>query len=60
MNITKLLTDLRTERDRIDRAIIVLEELAGTPKRKGRPPKAVIEQQVSNAAEDPAESFKTA
>jgi hypothetical protein len=41
MNITKMLTDLRSERDRIDRAIVALQELVGAPKRRGRPPKCI-------------------
>jgi AT hook motif len=40
MDINKMLSDLRTERDQIDEAIIVLERLSlGQGKRRGRPPK---------------------
>jgi hypothetical protein len=39
MHVSKMLLDLRQERDRIDEAIIVLERLAqGRGKRRGRPP----------------------
>jgi hypothetical protein len=39
MNLTKILEDLRREREQIDEAILSLERLAagGTP-RRGRPP----------------------
>jgi hypothetical protein len=40
MDITKMLAELRAERDHIDQAIIVLEHLArGQGKRSGRPSK---------------------
>jgi hypothetical protein len=40
MDINKMLTDLRTERDTISEAILALERLsAGQGKRRGRPPK---------------------
>jgi len=38
-NFTQMLLDLRSERDRVDEAIVVLERLAiGAGKRRGRPP----------------------
>jgi hypothetical protein len=37
MNINKILNELRSEREEIDRAIIALERVGG--KRRGRPPK---------------------
>ncbi len=40
MDINKMLADLRTERDQISEAILVLERLSvGQGKRRGRPPK---------------------
>ena len=41
MDVHKILVELRAERDRIDSAIEVMEELAqgGGGKRRGRPPK---------------------
>jgi hypothetical protein len=39
MDITKMLSDLRQEREQIEEAIITLERLArGRGKRRGRPP----------------------
>jgi hypothetical protein len=39
MDITKMLDELRAERDGVDQAIMVLERLAvGHGKRRGRPP----------------------
>jgi hypothetical protein len=44
MNITKMLAELRAERDQVIEAIIVLERLAvGRGKRRGRPPKWMSE-----------------
>ena len=39
MQIEKMLAELRTERDQIDEAILVMERLAvGRGRRRGRPP----------------------
>jgi len=39
MDVLKMLSDLRRERDQIDEAIVTLERLAqGRGKRRGRPP----------------------
>jgi DNA invertase Pin-like site-specific DNA recombinase len=39
MDVTKMLTDLRLEREQIEEAILSLERLArGRGKRRGRPP----------------------
>lgn len=44
MDINKMLADLRTEREQITEAILVLERLtAGQGKRRGRPPKWMTE-----------------
>lgn len=40
MEITKMIADLRAERENIEQAIIVLERISrGQGKRRGRPPK---------------------
>jgi hypothetical protein len=40
MDITKMLEELRTERERVEQAILVLERIGrGQGKRRGRPPK---------------------
>ena len=40
MDITKMLADLREERERIEQAILVLEQIAsGRSRGRGRPPK---------------------
>jgi hypothetical protein len=40
MNITKMLSELRQEREQIEEAIVVLERIAASgPRRRGRPPK---------------------
>jgi hypothetical protein len=42
MDILKMLSDLRQERDQIDEAIVALERLAqGHGKRRGRPPAGI-------------------
>jgi hypothetical protein len=39
MDVTKILTELRQEREQIEEAIVTLERLAnGRAKRRGRPP----------------------
>jgi hypothetical protein len=44
MDINKMLTELRTEREQISQAIAVLERLnIGQGKRRGRPPKWLTE-----------------
>lgn len=44
MDVTKMLTDLREEREQIEEAIISLERLArGRSKRRGRPPSWMTE-----------------
>ena len=37
MNLTKILTELHTERARLDRAIAAIESIDSTGRRKGRP-----------------------
>ena len=56
MDIEKVLTELREERELIDGAIVALERLArGGAKRRGRPPKWMIAAEVegSEAPEQP-------
>lgn len=44
MDINKMLSDLKQEREQISEAIVVLERLtAGQGKRRGRPPKWLTE-----------------
>jgi hypothetical protein len=44
MDIQKMLAELRQERDHLDEAIIVLEQLAqGVGKRRGRPPAGIAQ-----------------
>ncbi|MDQ2947298.1 MAG: hypothetical protein M3Y27_15430 [Acidobacteriota bacterium] len=44
MDVTKMLSDLREEREQIEEAIISLERLArGRSKRRGRPPSWMTE-----------------
>ena len=59
MDITKVLADLRSERDRIERAILALEQLATTPRRRGRPPKCISDARAKTT-EKGVESLKTA
>jgi hypothetical protein len=48
MDILKMLSDLRQEREQIDEAIIALERLArGLGKRRGRPPAWMAAQKNS-------------
>lgn len=52
MDVTKMLTELRAERESVDEAIMILERLArGRGKRRGRPPAwmATIEKTVKKA-----------
>jgi hypothetical protein len=48
MDVTKMLGELRQEREQIDQAIMILERLArGRGKRRGRPPAWMTEAAVS-------------
>ncbi len=61
MEISKILEDLRAERDAIEEAIVTLERLAiGRGKRRGRPPSWMVEaskrsKTPGNKKEDTAE-----
>jgi hypothetical protein len=51
MNLTKILEDLRREREQIDEAILSLERLAaGSGPRRGRPPAWLKEQKIRGRA----------
>jgi hypothetical protein len=44
MNLDKMLAELRTEREQVEEAILVLERMAvGRGRRRGRPPKWMTE-----------------
>jgi hypothetical protein len=60
MDITKILEELRQERDQLDEAILSLERLAAGGRRRGRPPAwiAAVKQQ-STATRLPAAKGKT-
>src|SRR5258708_32015342 len=50
MDIIKMLSELRSERDQIEQAIVVVERLArGQGKRRGRPPKWMSEMKKDAA-----------
>ena len=51
MNVNSILTELRAERDRIDRAIVAIEGLDSTGRqRAGRPPRAMRKRRTFSAA----------
>jgi hypothetical protein len=51
MDVTKMLADLRQEREQIEEAILTLERLArGRGKRRGRPPIWLVEAKKRTAA----------
>jgi hypothetical protein len=60
MDILKMLTDLRAEREQIDQAILVVERLAsGTRgKRRGRPPKWMSSVKPESGPSDTGEPRK--
>jgi hypothetical protein len=54
MEINKVLNELRSERDEIDKAIAALERVGG--KRRGRPPKwmKALEEQTAGQKKKPS------
>jgi hypothetical protein len=53
MDVTKILEQLREERDQIEAAIVTLERLAiGRGKRRGRPPSWMVEARKRTKAGD--------
>jgi len=56
MDVTKILEQLREERDQLEAAIITLERLAvGRTKRRGRPPTWMVEARKRSGGSDDAE-----
>jgi hypothetical protein len=56
MDLQKMISELRAERDRIDEAILAIERISnGTGKRRGRPPKWLAQMEQS-PSEPPEES----
>lgn len=58
MDFNALLAQLRTEREMIEEAIMVLERLARGGKRRGRPPKWLTEHKTDTVPETPPEPKK--
>lgn len=59
MDVTKMLADLREEREQIEEAIITLERLAqGRGKRRGRPP-SWLQEARKREEKDAKELVKT-
>ena len=57
MNLTKILEDLRREREQIDEAILSLERLAaGSGPRRGRPPAWLRDQKTRTRSSNVKES----
>jgi hypothetical protein len=55
MDLQKMIAELRTERDRLDQAILALERLvAGKQKRRGRPPK-LLQEKLSEYMIEPSD-----
>jgi len=61
MDVAKILSDLRQEREQVEEAILSLERLArGRGKRRGRPPAWLAEvQQVKRRGRPPGSKNKT-
>lgn len=56
MDVTKILEQLRAERDQLEAAIITLERLAmGRTKRRGRPPTWMVEARKRATSGDDSE-----
>jgi len=61
MDVTKILADLREERQQIEEAIISLERLArGRGRRRGRPPAWMADLTVKRRGRPPGSKNKTA
>jgi hypothetical protein len=61
MDITKILEDLRRERQQLEEAILSLERLAVGGKRRGRPPAWIVAaQQVRGPGRPPGSKNKKA
>lgn len=56
MDLEKILTELRAERNRIDEAILAIERIShGSAKRRGRRPKWPAQAQEETGEPEPAE-----
>lgn len=53
MDLNKVLAELRLELERLDAAILSMERLSVTGKRRGRPPKLLSELKASKTADAP-------
>jgi hypothetical protein len=61
MDVTKILVDLRQEREQIEEAILSLERLArGRGRRRGRPPTWMTEITAKRRGRPPGSKNKTA
>jgi len=61
MDVNKMLTELRAEREQIEEAILSLERLArGRGKRRGRPPSWLSEMRKTGAKPGPGRPAKSA
>jgi hypothetical protein len=61
MDVTKILAELREERQQIEEAIVSLERLArGRGRRRGRPPAWMSELTVKRRGRPPGSKNKTA
>ena len=61
MDVTKILSELREERQQIEEAIVSLERLArGRGRRRGRPPTWMAEAGVKRRGRPPGSKNKTA
>lgn len=61
MDVNKMLTELRAEREQIEEAILSLERLArGRGKRRGRPPAWLSEMKKTSPKPKPAPTAKPA
>jgi hypothetical protein len=49
MNLSKVLADLRAELENLDAAILSLERLQQEGRRRGRPPKALLQSKLTGA-----------
>jgi hypothetical protein len=59
MNLTHMLTELRSERQQLDEAILVLQRLAtGQGKRRGRPPKWMASAELTSVVTLPTRKRK--
>jgi hypothetical protein len=59
MDITKILAELRQERERIDEAILSLQQLACRERRVGRPPTRITQTSAKRRGRPPGSKNKT-